>query len=32
MTKLKVPGGYIDFPEFPDDIIETCFWEDDDDE
>lgn len=26
--QIKVPGGYIDFPEFPDDVVETCFWED----
>ena len=27
-VKLKVPGGYIEFPEFPDDIVETFYWED----
>ena len=29
MIKLKIPGGYIEFPEFPDDVVEIFFWEND---
>jgi len=27
MTQLKIPGGYIEFPDFPDDTVELFFYE-----